>query len=157
MDTNSIIMMVQDKLPKDTMSLASLRDRLDKLNDTQRDKLHQTMGFIKLKSPVVGLILGLLFGGLGVDRFYKGNIGLGVLKIILLIVSYSLFLSGFLGVVAGSLDETGEVAVGSVGMTAVGGLMLFLFIVWVVADLFLVYKGIKKDNLAKLMTALSNV
>ena len=139
MDTNSIMMMLQDKLPKDAMSLASLRDKLDKLNDTQRDKFHQTMSFIKLKSPIVGLILGLLFGGLGVDRFYKGNIGLGVLKIILLIVSYSLFFGGFLGVVV------------------VGGLMLFLFAVWVVADFFFVYKGIKKDNLAKVMTALSNV
>lgn len=157
MDTNSIMIMLQDKLPKDAMSLASLRDKLDKLNNTQRDKFHQTMSFIKLKSPIVGLILGLLFGGLGVDRFYKGNIGLGVLKIILLIVSYSLFFGGFLGVVANSLDETGEVAAGSVGMAVVGGLMLFLFAVWVVADFFFVYKGIKKDNLAKVTTALSNV
>ena len=150
-------MMVQDKLPKDAMSLSSLRNRLDKLDDTQRDKFHQTMSFIKLKSPVVGLILGLLFGGIGVDRFYKGNIGLGVLKILLLIVSYSLFFAGFLGVVADSLDETGEVAAGSAGMAAVGGIMLFVFVVWVIADLFLVYKGIKKDNLAKITTALSNV
>lgn len=59
--------------------------------------------------------------------------------------------------VADSLDETGEVAAGSVGMAVVGGLMLFLFAVWVVADFFFVYKGIKKDNLAKVMTALSNV
>lgn len=115
------------------------------------------MSFIKLKSPVVGLILGLLFGGIGVDRFYKGNIGLGVLKILLLIVSYSLFFAGFLGVVADSLDETGEVAAGSAGMAAVGGIMLFVLVVWVIADLFLVYKGIKKDNLAKITTALSNV
>lgn len=157
MDTNSIIMLVQDKLPKDSMNLAVLKERLDKLNDAQRDDFAKRLSFIKLKSPIVGLILGLFFGGLGVDRFYKGNIGLGVLKIILLIVSYSLFFSGFIGMVAGSMDEMGEVAAGSIGMTAVGGIMLFALIVWVVADLFLVYKGIKKDNFAKIMMVLNNV
>lgn len=157
MDTNSIIMLVQDKLSKNSMDLTILKERLDKLNDAQRDNFAKQLSFIKLKSPIVGLILGLFFGGLGVDRFYKGNIGLGVLKIILLIVSYSLFFSGFIGMIASSMDEMEEVAAGSVGLTAVGGIMLFVFIVWVIADLFFVYKGIKKDNFAKIMMALNNV
>ncbi len=34
------------------------------------------------KSWTVTLILAILLGGLGVDRFYTGHIGLGVLKLI---------------------------------------------------------------------------
>lgn len=35
------------------------------------------------KSRTVAMILGLVAGGLGVDRFYLGNIGLGVAKLLL--------------------------------------------------------------------------
>lgn len=34
------------------------------------------------KSPTLAIILSVFFGGLGVDRFYAGNILLGVLKLI---------------------------------------------------------------------------
>jgi TM2 domain-containing membrane protein YozV len=34
------------------------------------------------KSWMVTLLLAILLGGLGVDRFYTGHIGLGVLKLI---------------------------------------------------------------------------
>lgn len=43
----------------------------------------------KKKSPVLGFFLSLFFGLLGVDRFYKGEIGLGLLK---------LFTAGGLGI-----------------------------------------------------------
>lgn len=54
-------------------------------------------------------VLGLLLGSFGVDRFYKGDIGLGIAKLLL-----SLIIIGF---------------------------------IWVIVDLFIVWKGIKKDNL----------
>lgn len=135
-------MLVQDKLSKNSMDLTILKERLDKLNDAQRDNFAKQLSFIKLKSSIVGLILGLFFGGLGVDRFHKGNIGLAVLKFILFF-SYFLLLGGLI--------------VNSVGMTAVGGIMFFVLIVWAIADLFFVYKGIKKDNFAKIMMVLNNV
>ena len=113
MDTNSIMMMLQDKLPKDA-SVMTLRDRLDKASDTKRDEFSKTISMLNLKSPMTGLILGLLLGGLGVDRFYKGDIGLGILKIVTL-----------------------------------GG-----FGIWILVDLFIVGKGIRKDNLQKVMMAI---
>lgn len=36
------------------------------------------------KNPVTALVLGLLLGGLGIDRFYIGHVGLGVLKLVTL-------------------------------------------------------------------------
>ncbi len=38
---------------------------------------------ISPKSRTVASILGFFFGGLGVDRFYLGNVGMGVAKLLL--------------------------------------------------------------------------
>ena len=37
---------------------------------------------IEKKNPVIGLILSLLIGSLGADRFYLGQVGLGILKLL---------------------------------------------------------------------------
>ena len=37
----------------------------------------------QLKSPILGLIISILFGFIGFDRFYKGDGGAGVLKFVL--------------------------------------------------------------------------
>lgn len=96
----------QDKVPSE--SVLMLQQSLENVSD---DKVG-ALSSIVLKSPVIGLILGLLCGGFGVDRFYKGDIGLGVAKLFL-------------------------------GWLTLG--------VWVLVDLFLVWKGIKSDNLNKIM------
>lgn len=95
------------KVPANSIEL--LNGRLAQITD---EKKIASLGLVELKSPVVGLILGFLFGGLGVDRFYKGDIGLGIGK----------FLSCF----------------------------ILIGFVWAVIDLFLVWKGIKKDNFEKI-------
>ena len=62
-------------LPEGT--LVGVQERLKKLPE---DKLSM-LSAIQLKNPTTGLICGLVAGGLGVDRFYKGDIGLGIAKI----------------------------------------------------------------------------
>ncbi len=37
-----------------------------------------------MKSKTVAIILAILLGGLGIDRFYTGYVGLGILKLITL-------------------------------------------------------------------------
>lgn len=70
----NFLMSLQGKIGAN--ELIATQGRLDKIPD---DKI-TSLALVELKSPVVGLILGLLFGGLGVDRFYKGDIGLGIIK-----------------------------------------------------------------------------
>lgn len=62
--------------PNDKLPL--IKDKLSKLPEDRQVAVQA----ISLKSPVITLILSLLFGGLSVDRFYLGNIGLGILKFI---------------------------------------------------------------------------
>ncbi len=73
----SLYLALKDKLPNDAFYM---KDKLDSLSD---DKA-RAVSILNLKSPVVGLALGLCFGTFGVDRFYKGDILLGALKLITL-------------------------------------------------------------------------
>lgn len=94
-----------DKLPNNAVLI--LQEKLEKLPE---EKL-STLQFIQLKDPIVGLILGVCFGIFGVDRFYKGDIGLGIVKLLLCWATLG---------------------------------------IWAAIDLFLVWKGIKQDNLTKI-------
>ena len=61
-----------------TVDLMVIKEQLDKLSDKQLLMLN-SMDF---KDPTVSLVLSVLVGGLGIDRFYIGDTGLGVLKLI---------------------------------------------------------------------------
>ncbi len=46
------------------------------------DKYFTELSFTTLKKPVVALLLSFFFGLLGADRFYIGDIRLGIVKLI---------------------------------------------------------------------------
>ncbi|MDE0653166.1 MAG: TM2 domain-containing protein [bacterium] len=73
MDTSAMMLIsIQEKFPPG--SLLGLSDQLSE------DQVRQAVS-IDYRDPIVALVLGLLFGPLGVDRFYNGDVGLGLGKL----------------------------------------------------------------------------
>ena len=60
--------------------VATIRDRLLALDDSK----WSTISTLQFKNPTTSLIISLLAGGLGVDRFIIGDVGLGIGKLITL-------------------------------------------------------------------------
>ena len=58
--------------------LASIRERLIQLDDSRSSALQM----LQFKEPTTALIISILIGGLGIDRFYIGDTGLGVAKLL---------------------------------------------------------------------------
>lgn len=120
-------MILQDKIP--SASLPLVKEKLEKASEDQISNL----AVAPLKSHIIGLILGWSLGICGADRFYKGDIGLGIAK-------PALFLIGVITI-----------------NIVIGGLLIFAALIWSFVDLFLVWKGIKKDNLKKSFRLLANL
>lgn len=70
------LMINADMFPQEKIPL--LKMRLESVSDSKLDMLPA----VSLKSPTVNLVLSLFVGGLGVDRFFLEDIGLGVLKLL---------------------------------------------------------------------------
>jgi TM2 domain-containing membrane protein YozV len=61
-----------------SMSLPSIRQQLLALPDDRASVLHTT----QFKSPTTAIILSVLIGHFGIDRFYIGDTGLGIAKLL---------------------------------------------------------------------------
>lgn len=62
----------------DATQIPILREKLKKASDEQYIAV-QPQSYI---NPTVTTIISVLFGGLGIDRFMVGDIGMGVLKLL---------------------------------------------------------------------------
>jgi len=58
--------------------LGHIRQQLEKLDESKLSNLT----LLQFKDPTTALILGLLIGTLGIDRFYIGDTGIGVAKLL---------------------------------------------------------------------------
>lgn len=117
-----------------------LMDYKDKL-ETLSDEAMFYFCSLELKNPIIGLILGVtpafILSGLTFDRFYKGDMGLGFVKMVM----WAFIFIGLL--IAGFFDSSSMLVVWIFNIIA-------LFI-WNILDFFLVWQGIKNDNLAKII------
>lgn len=73
---DQLLMVNASKLPPEGVAL--LRERLMNVDDP----VSAQVAFSQLKDPTIALILSILVGAYGIDRFYIGDIGLGMLKLI---------------------------------------------------------------------------
>ena len=104
----------------------------------------------------------LLFGILGVDRFYKGDLKLGFAKLGLIIISYTIL---FVVVIVAAVATENTFTMGSDDVVdmieeqyflpfALALIGIVVAYIWWIVDIFLVFFGIKKDNLNKIHSAL---
>lgn len=62
MDSETFILMLEDKLPRnDPLAIDLLRQRLDKLDEKQLDDIAFKISMIKLKSPALVFWVGSFF------------------------------------------------------------------------------------------------
>ncbi|EAK1305509.1 hypothetical protein F7N77_02790 [Campylobacter coli] len=117
--------------------LAAYKDKIETLSDEALFRFW----YLELKNPIIGLILGVvpafILSGLTFDRFYKGDMGLGFAKMAM----WAFIFIGLL--IAGFFDSSSMLVVWIFNIVA-------LFI-WNILDFFLVWQGIKNDNLAKII------
>lgn len=70
------IAMNSSKFPPEKLMI--IRNQLEKLDDSKYIMI-QSMSY---KDPTILLIVSILIGGLGIDRFMLGHVGLGVGKLL---------------------------------------------------------------------------
>lgn len=132
--SSSIFISFKDKIP--TSSHFSISEKLNTISKETEKKV----ALIVLKNPLIGIGLSIFGGMMGLDRFYKGDIKFGVFKLGLLILYFA-----FLGISG----------VSGISLFAIIGVLFFVSdIIWALVDIYLVFKGIKEDNLYKILKIL---
>lgn len=79
MDANKIDMFFAangKKLPSEKSVI--IREKMQSTDDSR----FSTISSVELKDPTTMLIVSILVGGLGVDRFMLGDVGMGILKLL---------------------------------------------------------------------------
>lgn len=80
METNKVnayVSQYKDKVPAD--NIVALKNALERADE----KCESNLAMVKLKDPTFVLLMSIFFGGLGVDRFVLGDVGLGTCKLLL--------------------------------------------------------------------------
>ena len=73
---NALYMQYQDLVPQEQRM--NLKRNLEKASDES----YENVSMVKIYNPMIVLICSIFLGGLGVDRFLIGDVGLGVCKLL---------------------------------------------------------------------------
>ncbi len=103
--------------------MPEIKQRLTELGPEKASQV-LTSGY---KDPMIVLILGLVVGGFGVDRFYIGDTSMGVLKLIVFLITLTIAI-----------------------LTC--GILFFIPYIWPVIDLFFIMDATKEKNYQQLLT-----
>lgn len=76
-DKSNMLLMTYGKYFPDE-SLMMIKEKFDAMDESKTSILYT----LPLKDPTMALILSIVAGGLGVDRFYIGDTGLGIAKLL---------------------------------------------------------------------------
>lgn len=121
MDKISYLMLLDNKISSEQKLM--LGNKLDSLSEEK----FKNLAYLNYKHPILAMVLGFFFGVLGVDRFYQGNKIIGFIKL-------GICLLGLLTMIF------------FIGLIIIWALYIFVLI-----DIYFVYKAIQKDNYEKIL------
>ncbi|TNH34742.1 hypothetical protein [Campylobacter helveticus] len=144
MDFNTVLMSINDKLPRDGVASVALKDKFEKLSEESQKNAITQLSVLNLKSPALVFWVGtFLLGALGVGRFMIGDMVLGfarlVLTVLAMVVSifYASSMNDFVGLLYGLLTVANWI--------------------WWIVDMFLVGKKLRKKNYEKINAVFDNL
>ncbi|MBZ7976762.1 MULTISPECIES: TM2 domain-containing protein [unclassified Campylobacter] len=124
MDKSSYLMLLDNKISSEQKFMLS--NKLDSLSEEK----FKNLSCINYKHPILAMNLGFFFGILGIDRFYQGNRSLGFLKL-------GIFLIGLISM-----------------LLFIGIFILWALYIYVLIDIYFVYKAIQQSNYQKILQAI---
>ena len=116
----------------------------------------------KIYNPIVALVLSIFLGTLGIDRFYIGDVGKGILKLLLTVVIIPALYILFVALAMVSLADG---VAQSAGGTLEGGENILIYSILIIAialletiiyfmELYFCQKKAKRKNIENLLDAL---
>ncbi len=143
-----LMMQYKDKIPAD--EALYVRGQLLAAGE----EAYGAVSCAETKSPVATVLLSIFFGGLGIDRFYIGDIGLGLLKLFFgpIVAILCAIATGVLTGMSESmaleqiLQISAIISLVSIAAAVITGL-------WWLIDCFCSYKKAKKKNLQNILDA----
>ena len=130
-----VMMTLSDKL--DGQSAMIISNKLESTDDNAASAIMMT----KLYEKLIVILLSVFLGGFGADRFYLKDYGLGVLKLVAGIITYACLIGGVLLLVP--------------AVSMIGTLMMLVYSIWLLVDIFLSYKQVGKKNFNNIMNVLA--